>query len=35
MSKAALAMLNKLYAARLAEGGIGVFEIRPGSSPPT
>ena len=30
MSKAALAMLNKLYAARLAEAAIGVFEIRPG-----
>lgn len=30
MSKAALAMLNKLYASRLAEAAIGVFEIRPG-----
>ena len=30
VSKAALAMLTPLYAARLAEHGIGVYEIRPG-----
>jgi NAD(P)-dependent dehydrogenase (short-subunit alcohol dehydrogenase family) len=30
MTKAALAMMNKLFATRLAEAGIGVFEIRPG-----
>lgn len=30
MSKAGLGMLNKLFAARLAEFGIGVYEIRPG-----
>lgn len=30
MSKAALAMLTPLFAARLAEHGIQVFEIRPG-----
>jgi 3-oxoacyl-[acyl-carrier protein] reductase len=30
MSKAALAMLTPLFAARLAEFGINVFEIRPG-----
>lgn len=30
VSKAALAMLTPLYAARLAEFGIGVYEIRPG-----
>jgi len=30
VSKAALAMLTPLFAARLAEHGIGVFEIRPG-----
>lgn len=30
MTKAALSMLNKLYAARLAAAGIGVFEVRPG-----
>jgi 3-oxoacyl-[acyl-carrier protein] reductase len=30
VSKAGLAMVTKLYAARLAEFGIGVFEIRPG-----
>jgi NAD(P)-dependent dehydrogenase (short-subunit alcohol dehydrogenase family) len=30
MSKAALAMMSKLFAARLAPLGISVFEIRPG-----
>jgi 3-oxoacyl-[acyl-carrier protein] reductase len=30
LSKAGVAMLTKLYAVRLAEAGIGVFEIRPG-----
>jgi NAD(P)-dependent dehydrogenase (short-subunit alcohol dehydrogenase family) len=30
MSKAALAMLTPLFAARLAEHGVGVYEIRPG-----
>jgi NAD(P)-dependent dehydrogenase (short-subunit alcohol dehydrogenase family) len=30
ISKAALAMLTPLYAARLAEHGINVYEIRPG-----
>jgi 3-oxoacyl-[acyl-carrier protein] reductase len=30
LAKAGLAMLTKLYAARLAEHGIGVYEIRPG-----
>jgi 3-oxoacyl-[acyl-carrier protein] reductase len=30
LSKAALAMLTRLYAARLAEHGINVYEIRPG-----
>jgi 3-oxoacyl-[acyl-carrier protein] reductase len=30
LSKAGLAMLTKLFAVRLAEQGIGVFEIRPG-----
>ena len=30
MSKAGVAMATKLYAARLAEHGIGVYEIRPG-----
>jgi NAD(P)-dependent dehydrogenase (short-subunit alcohol dehydrogenase family) len=30
VSKAGLAMLTKLFAARLAEYGIGVYEIRPG-----
>lgn len=30
ISKAGLAMLTKLYAARLAEYGIGVYEVRPG-----
>jgi 3-oxoacyl-[acyl-carrier protein] reductase len=30
LAKAGLAMLVKLYAARLAEHGIGVYEIRPG-----
>jgi len=30
VSKAALSMLTPLYAARLAEHGIGVYEIRPG-----
>jgi NAD(P)-dependent dehydrogenase (short-subunit alcohol dehydrogenase family) len=30
VSKAGLAMMTKLFAARLAEHGIGVFEIRPG-----
>ena len=30
VSKAALAMLTPLYAARLAESGIHVYEIRPG-----
>lgn len=30
VSKAGVAMLTKLFAARLAEYGIGVFEIRPG-----
>jgi 3-oxoacyl-[acyl-carrier protein] reductase len=30
LSKAGVAMMTKLYALRLAEAGIGVFEIRPG-----
>jgi len=30
LSKAAVSMATKLYAARLAEHGIGVYEIRPG-----
>jgi 3-oxoacyl-[acyl-carrier protein] reductase len=30
LSKAAISMATKLYAARLAEHGIGVYEIRPG-----
>ena len=30
MSKAALAMMTKLFALRLAEAGIGVYEVRPG-----
>ena len=30
VSKAALSMLTPLYAARLAEHGINVYEIRPG-----
>jgi NAD(P)-dependent dehydrogenase (short-subunit alcohol dehydrogenase family) len=30
LSKAGIAMMTKLYALRLAEAGIGVFEIRPG-----
>ena len=30
MSKAALSMLTPLYAARLAEHGINVYELRPG-----
>ena len=30
MSKAGLSMMTKLFAARLAEFGIGVYEIRPG-----
>jgi len=30
MSKASLAMMNKLFASRLGEYGIGVYEIRPG-----
>jgi NAD(P)-dependent dehydrogenase (short-subunit alcohol dehydrogenase family) len=30
ISKAGLAMMTKLYAARLAEYGIGVFEVQPG-----
>jgi NAD(P)-dependent dehydrogenase (short-subunit alcohol dehydrogenase family) len=30
ISKAALTMMTKLYAARLAAAGIAVFEIRPG-----
>jgi 3-oxoacyl-[acyl-carrier protein] reductase len=30
VAKAGLGMLTKLYAARLAEHGIGVFEVRPG-----
>jgi NAD(P)-dependent dehydrogenase (short-subunit alcohol dehydrogenase family) len=30
VAKAGLAMMTKLYAARLAEHGIGVYEIRPG-----
>ena len=30
MAKAALSMLTPLFASRLAEYGIGVFEIRPG-----
>ena len=30
VSKAGVSMLVKLYAARLAEQGIGVFEVRPG-----
>jgi NAD(P)-dependent dehydrogenase (short-subunit alcohol dehydrogenase family) len=32
LSKAGLGMLTKLYALRLAEHGIGVFEVRPGVS---
>lgn len=30
MSKAAMSMMSRLYAARLAEAGINVYEIRPG-----
>ncbi len=30
ISKAGLSMLSKLYAVRLAESGIGVYEVRPG-----
>lgn len=30
ITKTALSMLSKLFAARLAEAGVGVFEIRPG-----
>jgi NAD(P)-dependent dehydrogenase (short-subunit alcohol dehydrogenase family) len=30
MTKAALAMMNKLFASRLAEAGIACFEVRPG-----
>ena len=30
MTKAALSMMSKLYAARLAEAGVHVFEVRPG-----
>ena len=30
LSKAALPMLTRLFALRLAEAGIGVFEVRPG-----
>ncbi len=30
VSKAGVAMMTKLFAARLAEAGIAVFEIRPG-----
>jgi len=30
LSKAGMSMMTKLFAARLAEAGIGVFEIRPG-----
>lgn len=30
ISKAGLSMLSKLYAVRLAEAGIGVYEVRPG-----
>jgi 3-oxoacyl-[acyl-carrier protein] reductase len=30
MTKAALAMMNKLYASRLAEAGIACYEVRPG-----
>lgn len=30
ISKAGIAMMTKLFAARLAEHGIGVFEVRPG-----
>lgn len=30
ITKTSLAMLSKLFAARLAEAGVGVFEIRPG-----
>lgn len=30
VTKAGIAMLTKLFAARLAENGIGVFEVRPG-----
>jgi 3-oxoacyl-[acyl-carrier protein] reductase len=30
LAKTGVAMMTKLYAARLAEAGIGVFEIRPG-----
>ncbi|KQZ00105.1 3-ketoacyl-ACP reductase [Pseudolabrys sp. Root1462] len=30
LSKTAISMMTKLYAVRLAEAGIGVFEIRPG-----
>ncbi len=33
ISKAALSMLTPLYAARLAEHGINVYEIRPGRGP--
>ena len=35
VAKAGLAMMTALYAARLAEHGIHVYEIRPASSPPT
>ncbi len=34
ISKAAVSMMTKLYADRLAEEGINVYEIRPGSSKP-
>ncbi len=30
LSKTGVSMMTKLYALRLAESGIGVFEIRPG-----
>jgi NAD(P)-dependent dehydrogenase (short-subunit alcohol dehydrogenase family) len=30
LAKTGLAMMTKLYAARLADAGVGVFEIRPG-----
>jgi len=30
ISKAGLSMMSKLFAARLAESGIAVFEVRPG-----
>ena len=30
MSKAGLSMMSKLFAVRLAEAGVGVFEVRPG-----